>query len=118
MRNARQNLKFLDDLARAATGALGSFSEVRHHLRALVKERVDAALDQMDVVSREEFDSVAAMAEKARLRQEELEKRLAALEGKKTTKKPAAKAKTAKAKSKPAAKRKTAPKKTQRKKKK
>jgi BMFP domain-containing protein YqiC len=84
MRNARQNLKFLDDLAKAATGALGSFSEIRTHIRALVKERVDQVLDQMDMVSRDEFDRVAAMAEKARLRQEALEDRLAALEGKKS----------------------------------
>lgn len=86
MRNARENLKFLDDLAKAATGAIGQFGEVRHHLRTLVKERVDQALERMDLVSREEFDRVAAMAEKARLRQEQLEKRLSALEGRKSRK--------------------------------
>jgi BMFP domain-containing protein YqiC len=80
MRSTRDNLKFLDDLAKVATGAIGSFSEVRHQVRNLVKERVDQLMGQMDMVSREEFERVEAVAEKARLRQEELEKRLTALE--------------------------------------
>jgi BMFP domain-containing protein YqiC len=80
MRSARDNLKFLDDLAKVATGAIGSFSEIRHQVRNLVKERVDQLMGQMDMVSRAEFERVEAVAEKARLRQEELEKRLAALE--------------------------------------
>lgn len=80
MRSARDNLKFLDDLAKVATGAIGSFSEVRHQVRNLVKERVDHLMGQMDMVSREEFERVEAVAEKARQRQEELEKRLTALE--------------------------------------
>jgi BMFP domain-containing protein YqiC len=80
MRSARDNLKFLDDLAKVATGAIGSFSEVRHQVRSLVKERVDHMMGQMDLVSREEFERVEAVAEKARTRQEELEKRIAALE--------------------------------------
>jgi BMFP domain-containing protein YqiC len=80
MRSNRDNLKFLDDLARVATGAIGSFSEVRHQVRNLVKERVDTLMGQMDMVSRDEFERVEAVAEKARTRQEELEKRLAALE--------------------------------------
>ena len=80
MRSARDNLKFLDDLAKVATGALGSFSEIRHQVKGLVKERVDQLMGQMDLVTREEFERVEAVAEKARERQEELEKRLAALE--------------------------------------
>jgi BMFP domain-containing protein YqiC len=80
MRSARDNLKFIDDLAKMATGALGSFSEIRHQVRTLVKERVDQLMGQMDLVTRDEFERVEAMAEKARTRQEELEKRLAALE--------------------------------------
>lgn len=80
MRSTRDNLKFLDDLAKVATGAIGSFSEVRHQVRTLVKERVDHLMGQMDMVSREEFERVEAVAEKARERQQELEKRLSALE--------------------------------------
>lgn len=90
MRSNRDNLKFLDDLARVATGAIGSFSEIRHQVRNLVKERVDTLMSQMDMVSRDEFERVEAMAEKARSRQEELEKRLAALEKQLKMKKAAA----------------------------
>lgn len=80
MRSARDNLRFLDDLAKVATGALGSLGEVRTQLRALVKERVDETLSRLDMVSRSEFERVEALAEKARARQEDLEKRLSALE--------------------------------------
>jgi BMFP domain-containing protein YqiC len=80
MRTARDNLRFFEDFARMATGALGSFTELRAQLKALVKERMDQVLAEMDMVTREEFDRVEAMAAKARARQEALEKRVAALE--------------------------------------
>src|SRR5690606_19009092 len=41
----------------------------------------DRVLAEMDLVTRDEFARVEAMAQKARMRQEELEERLAALEG-------------------------------------
>ena len=76
MRTARDDLKFLNDLARAATGAFGSFGDVRK----FAKERVDQLLSQMDLVTRDEFERLFAVAQKARMRQEELEKRIAKLE--------------------------------------
>lgn len=88
MRSARENLRFMEDMARMAAGAFGSFSEVRSQLKSLVKERVDSMLSELDMVSRAEFDRVEAMAQKARLRQEQLEKRLKTLEQQlKTTRK-------------------------------
>lgn len=92
MRNAREKLKkgvdldglkFLDDMARMATGALGSFSEVRHQIKSMVKQRVDQILAESDLVTRAEFDRVEALATRARAKVEELESRLGALEGKK-----------------------------------
>lgn len=80
MRNNRSNLQFIDDLARVATGALGSFGDIRQQVRKLVKERVEQALGKMDLVTREEFERVEALAEKARDRQEDLEERIDALE--------------------------------------
>ena len=80
MRSARDNLKFLDDLAKMATGAFGSLSEIRSQIRKQVQEGVDQILSKMDLVTRDEFERVEAMAEKARTRQEALEKRLATLE--------------------------------------
>ncbi|MDP2206842.1 MAG: accessory factor UbiK family protein [Alphaproteobacteria bacterium] len=92
MRSAREklkkgldldSLKFFDDMARMATGALGSFSEVRHQIKGMVKQRVDQILAETDLVTRAEFDRVEALATRARARTEELEARLDALEGKK-----------------------------------
>ena len=82
MRSARANLKFLDDLAKVATGALGSFSDVRHQVKKMVKDGIDQVMGEMDMVTRAEFDRVEAMAQKARERQVALEKRLAVLEKK------------------------------------
>jgi BMFP domain-containing protein YqiC len=84
MRTARENMKFLNDLAKMAGGAVGSFSEVREQVKTLAKEGIDKILSEMDIVTRAEFERVEAMAQKAREKQEALEKRLAALEGKKS----------------------------------
>lgn len=98
MRSAREKLKqgldldklkFLDDMARMATGALGSFSEVRHQIKGMVKQRVDQILAETDLVTRSEFDRVEALAARARARVEELEARLDKIEGKKPVKKAA-----------------------------
>ena len=80
MRSDDSNLRFLSDFAKIATGAMGSFSEIRKQVKSMVKEGMDAFLSDLDIVSREEFERVEAMAQKARERQEQLEKRLASLE--------------------------------------
>ena len=74
--------RILDDLARVATGALGTLSGVREEVEAQFRQRFERVLDQMDLVPREEFDAVKAMAAKARAEQEALEARVAALEAK------------------------------------
>ena len=80
MRSQRSNLQLIDDLAKMATGALGSFGDVRQQVRKLVKEHMRDVHAKMDLVTREEFERVEALAEKARERQEELEERLKTLE--------------------------------------
>lgn len=90
MRTARDNMKLFSDLAKMATGAMGSFDDIRQQIKGIVKERVDQLLSDMDMVSRREFERVEAVAVKARERQEQLEKRLAELEKKLKVKKPAA----------------------------
>lgn len=78
MRNDDQNLKFMDDLARVASGAIKSLEYLREH----VKTMVNGFLNEMDLVTREEFERVEALAQKARENQTKLEKRLTALEKK------------------------------------
>ncbi len=72
--------RLLDDLARVATGALGVAAGMRAELEARLRDRFERVLSGMDLVSREEFEAVKAMAAKARAEQEDLGARLAALE--------------------------------------
>ena len=72
--------RFLDDLARVANGAAGALSGVREEVEALVRQRAERFLADMDLVTRDEFEAVKAVAAKARLEQEALEARGAALE--------------------------------------
>jgi BMFP domain-containing protein YqiC len=72
----------LDDIARLASGALGAASGVKGEVEVLVRERLHRLLDGMELVGREEFEAVKAMAAKAREEQDILAARLDALEGK------------------------------------
>jgi BMFP domain-containing protein YqiC len=72
--------RFFDDLARVAAGAMGTLSGVRSELESRVREQLERVLAGMDLVSRDEFEAVKAMAAKARSEQEDLEKRVAMLE--------------------------------------
>ncbi|MDJ0893688.1 MAG: accessory factor UbiK family protein [Alphaproteobacteria bacterium] len=88
--------RFLDDLARVATGALGVAAGMRAEAESLVRQRFERFLADMDLVTRDEFEAVKAMAAAAREEQERLEKRVAALEaaaGKKPAPKRAARRK-------------------------
>ena len=90
--------RLLDDLAKVATSAMGTLSGVREEVESQVRQRLERVLGQMDLVTREEFDAVKAMAAKARAEQEALESRLAALEAQLAGQAGATKAKTAKPK--------------------
>jgi BMFP domain-containing protein YqiC len=72
--------RLLDDLARMASGAAGALSGVRGEFEARLKQHFERILAEMDIVPREEFDAVKAMAAKARTEQEALDERVAALE--------------------------------------
>jgi BMFP domain-containing protein YqiC len=72
--------RFFDDIARVANGAVGALSGVRADIEARFRDQLERVLAGMDLVSREEFEAVKAMAAKAREEQEELQRRVAALE--------------------------------------
>ena len=72
--------RLLDDLARMANGALNTLSGLREEIESRVRERVERMLADMDMVPREEFEAIKAMAQKARAEQEDLAARVAALE--------------------------------------
>jgi BMFP domain-containing protein YqiC len=72
--------RFFDDLARVAAGAVGTLSGVRNEVESRVREQLERLLAGMDLVTRDEFEAVSAMAAKARAEQEDLAKRVAELE--------------------------------------
>lgn len=72
--------RLLDDLARVASGALGVAAGMRGEVEARLREQFERMLTQMELVTREEFDVVQAMAAKARSEQELLAERVAKLE--------------------------------------
>ena len=72
--------RLFDDLARVAGGALGTLAGVRNEIEALMRQQFERLMGDMNLVSRDEFDAVQAMAAKARTEQEQMAVRLAALE--------------------------------------
>ena len=71
---------FFDDLARLAGGAVNALSGLKSEVEALVRQQFERLTATMDVVSREEFEAVRAMAAKAREEQLILAEKLAAIE--------------------------------------
>ena len=94
--------RLLDDLARVASGALSTLAGIKDEIEALLRQQVERLLGDMELVNREEFEAVKAMAAKARAEQEVLVTRIrkleAALAGRKraAAKAPARKARAAK----------------------
>ncbi len=72
--------RFFDEVAKLMTNAAGAAQGVRKELDTLVKTQVERVLGDLDVVQREEFEAVLAMAQKAREENETLLKRIEALE--------------------------------------
>ena len=72
--------RLLDDLARMTSGALGAAASLREEAEAQFRERVGEFVYRLDLVPREEFDAMRAVAETAREEQEALTARVAALE--------------------------------------
>jgi BMFP domain-containing protein YqiC len=81
--------RFLDDIARLMTDAAGAADGLRREIATLVRAQSERLLHEMDVVQREEFEAVKAMAEKARAENERLEARIVALEALLSTRKDA-----------------------------
>ena len=72
--------RFFDDLARVASGAFGAIAGLRTEVETLVRQRFERLLADLDLVKREEFEVVRAMAARARTEQEDLAIRVADLE--------------------------------------
>ena len=75
--------KILDDVSQLMTNAMGVAQGAREEAETAVKSVIDRWLADHDFVTREEFDAVKAMAQKAREENEHLRARLDNIEKKK-----------------------------------
>ena len=74
--------KFFDDAARVLGGTASAFIGLRREFEALIQQKFERLLESMDLVTRDEFESVRQVAVKARSEQEALLARLELLEKK------------------------------------
>ncbi len=75
--------KFFDDMSQLMTNAMGVAQGAKTEAETAMKGFIDRWMADRDFVTREEFDAVRAMAQKAREENDALSARIAALEGKK-----------------------------------
>lgn len=75
--------RILDDVAKLAGGAVNVISNVGSQIKDDLKNRADDVALRLDLVPREEFEKLEAMLKESRIQQEEILKRLEALESKK-----------------------------------
>lgn len=74
------NNRLFDDLAKVASGAASTLAGIKQEVDALIHQRLERFLADLDLVGREEFEAVKATAANARIAQEALEQRVAELE--------------------------------------
>ena len=72
--------KIMEDFSQLMTNAMGVAQGAKDEAETAMKGWIDRWLAERDFVTREEFDAVRAMAEKAREENEALKKRLDVLE--------------------------------------
>ncbi|SIS67145.1 hypothetical protein SAMN05421759_102234 [Roseivivax lentus] len=72
--------KVFDDLSQLMTNAMGVAQGAKTEAETAMKSMMDRWLADRDFVTREEFDAVRAMAQKAREENEALKARLDAME--------------------------------------
>ena len=72
--------KIMDDLSQLMTNAMGVAQGAKDEAETAMNSMMDRWLANRNLVTREEFDAVRAMAQKAREENEALKARIAALE--------------------------------------
>lgn len=72
--------KFFDDMSQLMTNAMGVAQGAKTEAETAMKGFIDRWMAERDFVTREEFDAVRAMAQKAREENAALEARILALE--------------------------------------
>lgn len=74
--------RIFDDIAKMMNDAAGAADGVRKEVETVMRGQAERFMSTMDLVKREEFEVVKAMAQKAREENEALKARIADLEAK------------------------------------
>jgi BMFP domain-containing protein YqiC len=77
--------RILDEFAKLMTDAAGVAQGMRREVETAFRSQAERILGQLEVVQREEFEAVRAMAAKAREQNEALARRIEVLEGRLAT---------------------------------
>lgn len=77
--------KLFDDMSKLMTNAMGVAQGAKTEAETAMKGMIDRWMADRNLVNRDEFDAVRAMAQKAREENAALEARIAALEAKLTS---------------------------------
>ncbi len=78
----QQRNKMLDDISQLMTNAMGVAQGAKEEAETAMKSMIDRWMADRNFVTREEFDAVRIMAQKARKENEALKARLDALDKK------------------------------------
>ena len=78
-RDMQTNNRFMDDIGQLMTNAMGVAQGARAEAETAMKSLMDRWMADRDFVTREEFDAVRAMAQKAREENDALRARLDAM---------------------------------------
>lgn len=71
--------RIFEDLSKVATSAMGTMAGVGREVETMIRGRVKEMVGGLDMIDRDEFEAVKAMAETARGEAETLKAELAAL---------------------------------------
>ena len=74
------NNRILDDIAKVANGAVSTLVGIKSENEAALRRELVRLLNEMDLVPRDEFEAMKAVAITARTEQEKQEKRIVVLE--------------------------------------
>ncbi len=75
----QKDSKLFEDFAKMASGAAGAAMDMRREFEAMVTDKIERLMSRGHFVTRDEFEVVKAMAEKARAENEALRAELEAL---------------------------------------
>ena len=68
--------RFFSDVTKLAGGALGTLDSIRREVEEMVRHQLERMLSKLDLVTRDEFETIKEMAVKARQEQEKINTRL------------------------------------------